>query len=73
MKMCGTGRARGSNRGGTGGGYERTDPDYEHNRLRRLRTEYLSLEPKWRATFLRGLSGADERALNALLKESATP
>ena len=73
MKMRGTGRARGSNRGGTGGGYEHTDPDYEHNRLRRLRTEYLSLQPKWRAMFRRGLSSADERALNALLKESAAP
>lgn len=56
-------RARGANRGGTGGGYEQTDPDWEIKRVRRLRAEYDSLTPDWRATYLRGLSESDKRAV----------
>lgn len=56
-------RARGANRGGVGGGYEQTDPDWEIKRVRRLRAEYDSLTPDWRATYLRGLSAADKRAV----------
>lgn len=52
-------RARGSNRGGVGGGYERTDPDYDQNRINRLRKEYDSLEGRWRETYLKGLSKSD--------------
>lgn len=51
-----TSRARGSNRGGTGGGYERTNPEYDGDKLRRLRAEYDAMEPQWRSIFLDGLS-----------------
>ena len=57
MKAVGKpGRARGGNRGGTGGGYERTDPDYSHKRLARLKAEYADVEEEWRGTFLGGLT-----------------
>ena len=56
-------RARGSNRGGTGGGYEQTDPDWAEKRLRRLRQEYESLEPYWQERYLKGLPLADRVAL----------
>jgi len=56
-------RARGANRGGVGGGYERTDPDYDLKRIQRMRAEYDSLEGSWRETYLRGLSEADKRAV----------
>ncbi len=49
-------RARGSNRGGCGGGYEQTDPDYEEKKLKRLKQEYLDMDPMWRSTFLASLS-----------------
>lgn len=52
-------RARGGNRGGIGGGYERTDPDYEIKRIQRLRAEYDSLDHRWRDTYLKGLSKSD--------------
>jgi len=54
-------RARGANRGGVGGGYERTDPDYDLKRIQRMRAEYDSLEGHWRETYLRGLSKEDAR------------
>lgn len=56
MKVAKTSRARGGNRGGCGGGYERTDPDYESKRLRKLRADYLATHPNWRGVFLEGLS-----------------
>jgi hypothetical protein len=56
-------RARGGNRGGAGGGYERLDPDFEIKRLQRLRAEYDSLDPEWREMYLRGLGEADKRAV----------
>jgi len=46
-----------------GGGYERTDPDYDLKRIQRMRAEYDSLEGSWRETYLRGLSEADKRAV----------
>ena len=52
-------RARGSNRGGCGGGYERTDPDYDIKRIQRLRAEYDSLDRRWQETYLKGLSKSD--------------
>jgi len=52
-------RARGGNRGGIGGGYEQTDPDWERKRIARLRAEYDSLEERWRPEYLRGLSRED--------------
>lgn len=56
MSVPKSGRARGPNRGGCGGGYEPTDPDYEAKKLARLKREYAALEPRWRETFLAGLS-----------------
>ena len=50
------GRARGANRGGCGGGYEPTDPDYDDKKLARLKREYATLATEWRETFLAGLS-----------------
>ncbi len=55
-KIQASSRARGSNRGGTGGGYEATDPDYAEKRLARLTAEFKALAPEWRGTFLAGLS-----------------
>ena len=43
-------------RGGLGGGYEQTDPDYDIKRIQRMRAEYLSLEPSFREMYLSGLS-----------------
>ena len=54
-------RARGANRGGVGGGYEATDPDWEIKRIQRLRAEYDSLDQRWRETYLKGLSREDTR------------
>ena len=54
-------RARGGNRGGCGGGFERTNPDYDADKLRRLRADYASLDPKWRPTFLQGLSKFEQK------------
>jgi hypothetical protein len=54
-------RARGSNRGGVGGGYEHLDPDFDLKRLQRMRAEYDSLEPHWQETYLKGLSREDAR------------
>ena len=61
-------RARGGNRGGTGGGYEQTDPDYEAKRIQRMKAEYLSLDGGWRETYLRGLTPTDQRCLMEALK-----
>ena len=62
-KISKSSRARGGNRGGIGGGYEQTDPDYDLKRIQRMRADYDSLEGAWRATYLRGLSEADKRAV----------
>jgi len=56
MSINKSSRARGSNRGGCGGGYERTNPDFNSDRIRRLRAEYNQLEPQWRQIYLDGLS-----------------
>ena len=56
MKISSSHRARGSNRGGCGGGYEVTDPDYADKRLLQLRRDYLACPPEWRECFTRGLS-----------------
>ena len=64
MKAWGNSRrARGGNRGGIGGGYEHTDPDWDIKRIQRLRIEYDSLEPEWRSTYMKGLSEADRWAI----------
>jgi len=44
-----------------GGGYERTDVDWEIKRIQRMRAEYDSLEGSWRETYIRGLSKEDAR------------
>ena len=49
-------RARGSTRGGCGGGYEQTSETYDADKLRKLRGEYDRLWPRWRKAFLKGLS-----------------
>ena len=56
-------RARGSNRGGCGGGYEATNPDYESDKLRRLRQTYRALSPEYRRVFLEGLSRWEQKAV----------
>jgi|PlaIllAssembly_1097288.scaffolds.fasta_scaffold06729_5 hypothetical protein len=56
-------RARGGNRGGVGGGYEQTDPDFDRKRIARMRAEYDSLSPAWQRTYLRGLDETDKRAI----------
>ena len=52
-------RARGSTRGGCGGGYEQTDPNWDATRARRLRDEYDSLDEHWQRSYLKGLSRYD--------------
>mgnify|MGYP001305433131 FL=1 len=54
-------RARGANRGGVGGGYEATNPDWQIKRIQLLRAEYDSLDQHWRKTYLKGLSREDAR------------
>lgn len=56
-------RARGANRGGTGGGFEPCDPDFAIKRIQRMRAEYDSLTPAWQRTYLRSLDEADKRAI----------
>jgi hypothetical protein len=56
MKIPRSHRARGSNRGGCGGGYEITDPDFESKKLAKLRQDYLACPPEWRERFAKGLS-----------------
>jgi len=56
-------RARGGNRGGVGGGYEQTDPEWDNTRIRKLREEYDSLDKKWREWYLKGLNKADRYAV----------
>jgi hypothetical protein len=63
MRVNQSHRARGGNRGGTGFGFEPTDPDWDRKRIQRLRTEYDSLDAQWRQTYIKGLSRADARAV----------
>lgn len=67
MRMTSSSRARGGNRGGIGGGYERTDPDFEQKRIQRIHADYLALDTMWREQFLRSLPKADQFALDRLL------
>ena len=68
MRITSSSRARGSNRGGCGGGgYERLDPDFDQKRLASIKAEYLSLDARWRQTYLDGLPKADQFALDRLL------
>lgn len=64
MRIKHSNRARGGNRGGVSGGYERTDPDYDQKRIARMRAEFAELtDPRWRQMYLDGLSDADRRAV----------
>lgn len=63
MSMKQSSRARGPTRGGIGGGYELLDPDFAVKRIQRLRAEYDSLSGAWQATYLKGLSRADQWAV----------
>ena len=56
MSIAQSSRARGSTRGGCGGGYEATSSTYDTDKLKRLRREYDEMDPQWRETFLAGLS-----------------
>ena len=60
MSIGKSSRARGSNRGGCGGGYEATDPDYDAHRIQRMRVEYDSLESHWKNEYLSTLSKSDQ-------------
>ena len=53
-------RARGSSRGGCGGGYEPLDPDFDIKRMQRMRTEYDSLDDHWKHEYLNTLSKSDQ-------------
>jgi hypothetical protein len=68
MKIKQTSRARGGNRGGIGGGYERLDPDWDIKRIQRLKAEYESLDKMWKQTYLDGLPKMDQYALDRLLR-----
>ena len=70
MKVKSSQRARGSNRGGCGGGYERTDPDYQNHRLAKMRQEYLSLPSNWKEQYLGGLGKFDKAILLESIKEN---
>lgn len=67
MKIKQTSRARGGNRGGVGGGYEATNPEYEQDKAKRLLADYRALDPMWRERFVRGLPKAEQVALDRLL------
>lgn len=69
MRVQKPGRARGSNRGGCGGGYEATDPDYAVKRLAQLKREYRSLDTEWREVFLGGLSRFEQDVVTGKVRE----
>jgi hypothetical protein len=62
-------RARGGNRGGCGGGYENTDPDYTDKRLAALRREYRTCPDQWKDCFLTGLSKFEQDYLTKRKRE----
>ena len=61
--MAKSSSARGGNRGGCGGGYEATNPEYDNDKLRKLRADYDALEPQWRGVFLAGLSKFEQKVV----------
>lgn len=70
MSMAKSSRARGPNRGGCGGGYERTDPDYDDKRLARLKRDYAECPPEWREQFLAGLTRFEADAVARSFKDA---
>lgn len=50
-----TSRARGGNRGGCGGGYEQTDPDYNDTQGAKIAADFRKCPANWKETFLVGL------------------
>jgi len=69
MRLKESSRARGSTRGGCGGGggYERLDPDFEIKRIKHIHSDYLALDKMWQEQFVRSLPKADQFALDRLL------
>ena len=61
MSLSQSSRARVGNRGGIGGGFERTSETYGSDKLRRLRADYDSLPVEHRQTFLNGLSKWEQK------------
>lgn len=63
MKIKGSSRARGSNRGGCGGGggYEQLDPDFDIKRLARIKEDYMALSGMARAFFAQPAQGGSVR------------
>lgn len=61
----------GGARGGCGGGYEQTNPDYVENRTRQLVQDYFKLEPRWRETFLDSMHAKDRQTVLAAVRERA--
>ncbi len=64
MKVNQSSRARGSNRGGCGGGYEPTDADYADKRDAEAVRTYFSLPPAHRTTFYTGLPKRQRRLVD---------
>jgi len=57
-------------RGGIGGaGYERTNPDYVEQHEKKVVAEYFQLEPKWRQTFMDGLTERDKALVKVAIRE----
>jgi hypothetical protein len=54
---------------GSGWGYERTNPDYVEQHEKKVVADYFSLEPRWRQTFLDGLTERDKALVKAAIRE----
>ena len=66
--MQNSSRARGSNRGGCGGGYEPTDPDFDTKKLAKLKADFAACPEQWRATFLGGLSRFEAKVVTGQIQ-----
>jgi hypothetical protein len=56
-------RAFSPNRGGSGSGYEQTNPDFEDHKLARLKADYAICPPQFKKLFLDGLSRFERNKL----------
>ena len=73
-RIASSSRARGSNRGGCGGGgYEQTNPDYNQDKLKRLKSEYEVMDPRWRRMFLEGLSPYEQAYVTGKIRSTTPP
>lgn len=69
MRIKKSARARGSSRGGCGGGcWERLDPDFDIHRLQKMKEELKSLPSKWQKEYLSGLGRYDRNVLERWLE-----